>query len=634
MTRNVRHRLRIAIAATLAASTVAGLGACSAASPSTTDSGTWTVLSYSIADTDLEAPMMDDLAEMGTVPSSDVLNVVAFVDRADGYSDAPVLGIGNWVGGKVLQVADGGATVIDDVGEVNTGDPAVLSHFITKGTQDYPADHYALIISDHGAAWPGVGGDESAGIDELTLAELDAGISAGLDGAGVDKLDLLGFDACLMATYEVASTLAPVADRLLASEELEPDHGWNYEALTTVVHNGGATVDELGEALLSGFQAQAQAEQTAAEITLSFIDLTAMGAVDAALASFDGELLTQASSIAPVVGRARAATLTFGADPDPAQDSFMSDLSMLATKIGAKAPAVSAAASTLSAAIADAVIDSVDGKATKGATGLSIYFPPSVDYFDSSYEQLGLTEGWSEFLAAYYGAGSELPADGVAQFAAGTAHVSFDQDGLTISASFPAAASDNLAEAFIRYGIVEGGTTTFIGQEPAEISDDGSGEALGTYDLTTMTISDGDDTVGAYLDLTANNDYSVVTMAVPLGYYAPGSDAYQHAQLSLVTDSNTGDILSENYYGYNDSLGAYGALTTNPDGTIVPEQLNQAADGTEQWVATSDYGLYADLPNLEYDFTTLPSGTVLYVELFVVDFAGNRDVVSATVAVP
>ena len=76
-----------------------------------------------------------------------------------------------------------------------------------------------------------MGGDESSDYDSLSLAEIDEALATGLDGAGVDRLDLLGFDACLMATYEVASTLAPRADLLLASQEFEPGHGWDYTAL-------------------------------------------------------------------------------------------------------------------------------------------------------------------------------------------------------------------------------------------------------------------------------------------------------------------------------------------------------------------------------------------------------------------
>lgn len=81
---------------------------------------------------------------------------------------------------------------------------------------------------DHGGGWTGMGADETNDEDGLGIDEIAQGLDEGMAAAGVSTLDLLGFDACLMATYEVASTLAPYADYMVASEELEPGHGWNY----------------------------------------------------------------------------------------------------------------------------------------------------------------------------------------------------------------------------------------------------------------------------------------------------------------------------------------------------------------------------------------------------------------------
>src|SRR3546814_8376089 len=60
----------------------------------------WTVLAYSIADTDLEPFLLGDLEEMAGVGSQDGLNIVAMVDRAADYSADPLLGIDDWVGAK------------------------------------------------------------------------------------------------------------------------------------------------------------------------------------------------------------------------------------------------------------------------------------------------------------------------------------------------------------------------------------------------------------------------------------------------------------------------------------------------------------------------------------------------------
>jgi hypothetical protein len=626
------HR-RTVFASIATLSLLIGVTACSIADDASGDGGTWTVLTYEIADTDLEPFMMTDVGEMGAVGSQENLSIVSLVDRADGYTDESVLGIDDWVGGKLLEITPGGADELDDLGDINTGDPQVLADFITRGITDYPADNYALIISDHGASWPGVGGDESSDEDGLSLAEIDEGISTGLAGAGLGKLDLLGFDACLMATYEVASALAPLADRMLASQELEPGHGWDYTALDVAAE--GATADELGASLIKGFEAQAVSEETDSEITLSLVDLTRMSTVDDALSTLTSQLVERAASVSPVVGRTLASTLGFGKSPDPDQDSFMTDLGMLAGEIGVDALDVSDAADELVRAINDVVLDKVDGQATRGATGLSIYFPPTSGYYQAGYDDLAVGGGWPQFLANYYGEGEAIPAEQKPHFTVGTASTFFDDEGVNITAAFDLAAADNLSSSHIRYGIVEGdGSITYIGEEPAEISDDGTGTALGSFDLTQFTISDGEDTAGSYLQLTTADDGSYVNFDVPMAYYAPGDDAAQDALLSIVFDGESGDITSETYYSYDEASGNYGELSTEADGIIVPQVLSVAADGTEEWVFTSESGLYADLPSLEYDLADLASGTRLYLELWVTDFGGNTDMVSAVVTVP
>jgi hypothetical protein len=619
------RRLAVATSVALLA---ASLTACSSA-PDVESAGSWTVLTYSIADTDLEPYMMDDLDELGTAGSSESLNLVALVDRASDYSDDPVLGLDDWEGGRILEIRKGKAVVLDDLGDVNTGDPQTLQDFIATGIADYPADHYALVISDHGASWPGVGGDESFDDDVLDLAEIKSGISAGLADAGVDSLDILGFDACLMATYEVASTLAPVAKRMLASQELEPGHGWNYASFSMVTENDGATADELGKALIEGFQQQATSEEDDAEITLSLTDLTAIPALDSAMDTFTTALEQRIAGLAPAVGRTRAQTLGFGSSPDAENDSYMADLGILVSEIGVDALDVSDEADAVIRALNDAVIDRVDGQATRGATGLSIYFPPTATYYLSDYAAVPAAAGWNSFLQSYYSAGDAIPAQQHPN--AGRAVTSFGDDGLTIEAEF-ALPSVNIVDSYIRYGTVANdGTVTYLGEESADV--DMTGVAYGVFDLTTLQLSDGEDTVDAYTEWTQNSDDSA-TLDIPMAYYGPGdSTEFDDVLLSVAID-NTGDVMTETYYAYNDALGTYGELTADTEGVIVPQVLTVDADGNEEWTATSDYGLWADLPSITYEFVELPSGTRLLIELWVEDFGGNSAVADAIVTVP
>ncbi|MCD6488404.1 MAG: hypothetical protein J7K21_04185 [Desulfurococcales archaeon] len=106
------------------------------------------------------------------------------------------------------------------MGEVNTGDPDTLKSFIEFVVGNYPAEHYMLIIWDHGGGPGGAAWDYSSDDDYLTLKE----IREAVEEAGV-HLDIIGFDACLMATIDAAYEFRNVADYLVASEETEPGHG-------------------------------------------------------------------------------------------------------------------------------------------------------------------------------------------------------------------------------------------------------------------------------------------------------------------------------------------------------------------------------------------------------------------------
>ncbi|MFS3130035.1 clostripain-related cysteine peptidase [Nocardioides sp. Bht2] len=597
--------------------------------------GGWTVLHYSMADTDLEPFMVTDVNEFSEIPSSESLKIREFMDRSTGYGEDELLDQGDWTGARVLDIDGGSTQIVEDLGDVNSADPEVLATFIADGLSAHPNQRYALVISDHGASWPGMGPDEGSDFDTLNLAELTDGISTGLERAGVDKLDLIGFDACLMSSYEVASALAPLADRLVASQELEPGHGWDYAAFDILADDPHTTVDELGSALIDGFEKQSEEWETDKSITLSMIDLTRMDAVDTALADFSEALVDRGAAVAPAVGRAGKSVLGFARSPNPDEDSQMKDLGMLASTIGTEALDVSDQADTLVRAINDAVVDSVTGQATKGATGLSIYFPPTDALSTAEYLEVESAEVWANFLTSYYDAGSSIPEAEVATFVDEDGEIEFDGEGFSISGLYDEVGEGNLTSATMSYALVnEDGSLTYLGEQDAVIGEDGAAVAAGYYDMTALTISDGEDSSYAYLALGYQEGDEVVSMDVPMAYYAPGSETYQDVLLSLVLDAESGDVLSEQYYVYNPDTEGYGELTADPEGLIVPETLDVGEDGSQEWSATSEWGLYADLESLTFDLEPLESGSVIQLDLTVTDFGGNESTISGQTEVP
>ena len=619
---------RVAGAIAAAVISVGTLSACAGGGgvvPGSAADDSWTVMTYMIADTNLEFFQMEDMAEQEAVGSRPGFSLISYVDRSADYSDEDVIGIPNWSGAKVIEVKRGGGSeVLSDEGDVNTGDPAVLAEFISRTVAAYPAAHYALIINDHGSSWPGVGADGSADNDQLTLEELHQGIADGLDGGGLDKLDLVGFDACLMATYETASTLQDVADRMLASQELEPGYGWDYTALEAAARGG--SVDDLASAIITAYDEQSTAEGEA-QVTLSATDLTKMAAVDTAVDEFAAALTANVADAGPTVGRSLAQTLGFGATPD--YNFFMTDLGLLAGQVGDGASSVSAEADAVTQAIDDAIIEKVDGQATRGASGMAIYFPPVEAAYNSDYDGVTAAATWTDFLKAYYADGQA--SGGTPEFASAQALSQFANGGFVIGQQI-VSDINQITDAYISYGYVEGdGTVTLIGDESANIDSDGF--ATGFFDTYQLWIGDGANETSFYSSYSVNQESDVATIGVPIAYFPAGADSGSQAFLQMIYAPSTGTILSETFYGQDDS-GAYSEIAPEAGSTFAPLKIRLSADGSLAYFLASDIELSADPDVLQFGYRQLDSGTLLYAELNIETSSGATATSAATGTLP
>lgn len=127
--------------------------------------GSWAYLVYMLADNNLEAFTTADLEEMMQVGSSDQLTILVQLDRAEGESTDAVGGLAEFSGVKRLRVKQGTLTVLEDLGELNSGARDTFQDFLRWGVEAAPADHYAVVLWDHGGAWAQFGADASSGND-------------------------------------------------------------------------------------------------------------------------------------------------------------------------------------------------------------------------------------------------------------------------------------------------------------------------------------------------------------------------------------------------------------------------------------------------------------------------------------
>lgn len=244
---------------------------------------TWTFMVY-ISDCDLESFAITDINEMEAVGSSEYLNIVVQFDRWESESPSDDTSHGDWKTAKRFYITEDSdpytmtSNELDDLGEINSGDPQELVKFAEWAMQTYPADRYFLDIWNHGSGIEGVAYEQSLDpYDVITISELKSAMSS-ITSDGSDKLDMIGFDACLMSTIEVADSMAPYADYMVASEVTEPGTGWDYNFLEYLNQNPNMGSIELGKKIVKTFVAQSSTntEQT---FTLALLNLLDMDSV-------------------------------------------------------------------------------------------------------------------------------------------------------------------------------------------------------------------------------------------------------------------------------------------------------------------------------------------------------------------
>lgn len=146
-----------------------------------------------------------------------------------------------------------------------------LLYLLNYGHDNYNTEYYDLILWDHGAG-PiyGYGYDEYNKQDSMSIEDIKKALSNSAFG-GENKLELIGFDACLMSSVEVASSLSGYANYMVASQEFEPGSGWNYRFLEKV--NSNTSTLEFGKSIIDYFEDYYKSKDYVKGISLSLLKL-------------------------------------------------------------------------------------------------------------------------------------------------------------------------------------------------------------------------------------------------------------------------------------------------------------------------------------------------------------------------
>lgn len=370
----------------------------------------WTILVYMNGDNNLELSALRDLNEMEAAGSSERVNVVVQLDRALGETTAD----GDWTGGRrYLMRGDADESTIAsellaEMGELNMGDPQTLADFVAWGIETYPANRTALVLWDHGAGWHGISFDNDTplGADNLSLADLQGGLAAGLTNSEGVLLDVVAFDACLMGQLDVLEAVQPHARYAVASEELTPGQGWNYRSwLGQLYANPELTGEQVARLLVDDFSATYTQIEPDDFVTMAAVDLQQLPALTYALESLAQVLLADPAFVASTIGDARSGAEAFArVYADEFERYGAIDLGHFVSILAQRSPSdpVRVAALQVDEALETAVLHNRHGAGFKNSEGIAIYFPRSREHYSESYGATTPLKLWDQFLYSYH----------------------------------------------------------------------------------------------------------------------------------------------------------------------------------------------------------------------------------------
>lgn len=388
----------------------------------------WTLLIYLDADNNLEGPGVEDVNEMETVGSTDDVNILIQFDRIEEYDVTN----GDWKDTKRFRVMKDddketiSSPVLEEMGEVDMGDPENLIDFVKWGVDNYPAENYAIVFWNHGGAFRGVCWDDTSNDgkgDPLSMPEIRYAMLEIKDYIG-KNVELVGFDACLMANIAVLYQLRDVSDYAIASGYNEPGDGWPYEKfLPALVDDPDMDAEELGrhiaDTYVDSYTDQESDPDDSTAITMTLFEMAKIHTAVERLNEFALVLSTTAKNHNAQIWTARDITESYdmlNAGPFDFTGYSMYDVIDFVENMRTLTPLdarVRASASEVREAMHEFITYARVDSFHTASNGLTLYFPnvesepfniPGRNEYDELFDDVDFAKEkyWDEFLFHYF----------------------------------------------------------------------------------------------------------------------------------------------------------------------------------------------------------------------------------------
>lgn len=223
---------------------------------------TRTVLIYMAADNSLSSYSYDNIESIVQGTSASALNGGNLLIYVDAKNAAPqLLQIKVKSDGKIQKLS------VKDYPEQNSVDPSVMREVFDRVISDYPADSYGLVLWSHGTAWLPYNVQpmlRSFGQDESNWMEIDELAEALPDHV----FDFIMFDACYMASTEVAYALRDKADYILASPTEVLGEGFPYKLIIGNFFTETAGLQQIAETFYNYYNQKEKIIEQSASVSL------------------------------------------------------------------------------------------------------------------------------------------------------------------------------------------------------------------------------------------------------------------------------------------------------------------------------------------------------------------------------
>ena len=250
----------------------------------------WTFIVYAAADNNLRDFASRNMKQMSVIGSNQHVNLLVHLD---------IRLTGNKKTTRRYLMQKNESIQLEIPNEkipMDSGDPQSLISACRWAVNEFPAEHYALVLWNHGTGIIDPYGKRSLNTNNLLLFnptlnqfELDRTVgfldlieALNTDPKGIclddttgnsltnqklefalneittkllggQKLDIIAFDACLMSMLEIAEITKKFAHFQVSSQEVEPGPGWKYDEALSPFAKGQVNANHLAMHIVDAF---------------------------------------------------------------------------------------------------------------------------------------------------------------------------------------------------------------------------------------------------------------------------------------------------------------------------------------------------------------------------------------------